>query len=179
MKVLAIDCKSNGFSGEIYLIAAVVIDQEKNTIDEFYGQIPIYFITDKDSINFLKWLNIKPNYRMHMEMIKAFGEFYKKHKESEIVFRNNFLPLAKLFIECVDYNFLSIKDIPYSVSSNNEYKALNPITEITSLLHITGKEISSERKNLITLYSPLNECRKMCDVYIDIFNKFPETTEHQ
>ena len=50
MKVLAISCKSNGFGGEIYLIAAVVLDQEKNVIDEFYGQIPDCFITDKDSV---------------------------------------------------------------------------------------------------------------------------------
>ena len=187
MKVLAINCKSNRFGGVIYLIAAVVLDQEKNVIDEFYGQIPDCFITDKEMVNnVINKINRQPNYSMHMELVKAFGAFYKKHTESEIVFKDSFLSLARLFIECVDYNFLSLKDISCSIN-NNEYKILNPITEINSLLHITKKELSTETKNLIDLstinysvgiYSPIDECKEICNIYLDIFNQCPEIVKY-
>ena len=183
MKVLAINCKSNGFNGVIYLIAAIVLDQEKNVIDEFYGQIPDCFITDKESINTIKKINRQPNYNMRMEMIMGFSKFYKKYEEVEIIFKTDFLLVSRLFQECLDYNLLKEKNLPCLINNN---KKQNTLTEINSLLFVTKKESDQKIKDIMNLsiirwsigiYSPIDNCKEMCSIYIDILNQRPEIVE--
>lgn len=114
-KVLSMDGESNGLWGQTFAIAAVLLEDGKQTA-QFIGRCPIV-----DPVN--EWVaenvipqitKIEVNHKDYRSLLQAFMDFYMSNKQDADVVVHMGLPVeAKLFLDAHSMGIIGDWDAPY------------------------------------------------------------------
>lgn len=157
-----VDCESDGLYGEIFSIAAVVLDRNFSTVDIFYGISEVAFNNIKDP-----WVieNIVPilknrrdsltSYINPQDLRYSFWNFYMKYQKTSTVIADFGVPVeSNLFRKCV------MDDV-----EERKFLAPYPLHELGTILMSCGIDPDIDRKAFavgdddnIKKHDPLDDC---------------------
>lgn len=157
-----VDCESDGLYGEIFSIAAIVLDRNFSMIDMFYGVSEMALKEVKDS-----WVieNIVPIFKNRREestsylkpedLRYSFWNFYMKYQKSSAVIADFGVPVeSNLFRKCV-----------MDDEDERRFLAPYPLHELGTILMSCGIDPDIDRSSLVTnlegkvtKHDPLDDC---------------------
>ena len=137
MRLLSIDCESNGLYGEVFAVSLIV--RENGTmIDEFSGRCPIEGPVDPwVQENFLPVLEDMPiNYASGLHMRLAFWEFWMRYKDHGPIIAHMAAPVeTSFFRRCIE-------DLPQEVG-DRMWHGTFPLHDVATVLLLAGEDPGS------------------------------------
>ena len=161
LDVFFVDAETNGLYGSFLSIASIVLDDDGNEKDCFYGTIkePEKQISSEwVKNNVLPFLDIPVRslndyYENEHDMIESFYSFYQKFPDSIVIADVPYPVESRLFIKAVNNNI-----------TDREFKAPFPLMDLSSILYAKGYHPLIERRSLVdcddlTLHNALDDVR--------------------
>lgn len=171
--IFSVDAETEGLWGKIFAIAAIVYDTEGKEIEHFIFRCSAEIKNEWVRENVLPAINDIPVSGNYNEMMTAFADFYKKHKDNaDVLWHMGHIVEAELFRELYRNSLIGEWDAPYT-----------PI-ELASVLEIFGEDPDSvdkyaqkehlKIKEYGTTHNPLYDCEVAAKAYFHLILKISE-----
>lgn len=146
MGTLFVDAETDGLYGTFLSVASIVLDDEGNETDSFYGTLK-----DPERSISSEWVreNVLPYlkdpvrsdadyYETDDEMIEAFYSFYLRYKDFDAVADVPHPVESRLFARAINHDLKS-----------REFMSPFPLLDLSSMLYINGFEPIIDRRKLV------------------------------
>ena len=167
MSTLFVDAETDGLYGTFLSVAAIVVDENGEEADEFYGVLKkpeIWIQSEWVRENVLPYLDKsirsdKDQYESEYELIEAFYSFYILHQNCDVIADVPVPVEARLFYKAVGH---SLKE--------REFTAPFPLMDLSSMLYAQGYSPMVKRRSIVDcsdliLHNALDDVRMTIRVW--------------
>ncbi len=173
MGTMFVDAETDGLYGTFLSVAAIVVDENGNEEDLFYGTLkrPEDYITSEwVKENVLPFLNTSVRseqdlYNTESDLIEAFYSFYISHRDCDIIADVPYPVESRLFMKAVAQDL-----------SEREFAAPYPLMDLSSMLYCKGYSPLVERRSLtdcsdLKLHNSLDDVRMSIRIWMKMKEK--------
>ena len=146
MGTFFVDAETDGLYGTFLSVAAVVLDEDGEETDSFYGTLKEaekYVTSEWVRQNVLPYLkntirSDKDLYDSETELIEAFYSFYQAYIDCDVIADVPYPVESRLFIKAVGHNI-----------TDREFEAPFPLMDLSSMLYIKGYSPLTDRRSIV------------------------------
>lgn len=138
-KIFSFDAETNGLWGQAFAVAAVVVDESGDEIDQFIGRCPISEpVNEWVAENVLPQMTKIPETHQNYEsMLTDFMSFYKAYRDDDVdIIVHMGLPVeARLFIDAHNMGIIADNQGPYPLIDISAYPEVYDSVDAYNLIH--------------------------------------------